>query len=234
MSGPTTTLRIWQQNLNKSNVAQQDLLGKIFTTNHDIIALQEQYVDFKHLTRSTSHWRVLYPMLQDPDTAGRARSAMLISKKLSMNMWSPVTIPHPDVTAVTIKTEHASVHIFNLYVDRGHDTVLHAAARATKRLCMEEGAHEFIWLGDFNRHHPRWDDHGNAHLFTRQNLERAELLTRYLAEFGMDMALPPGVATLEATRTKNRTRPGQRLLYRGRAGAAASMCRPPRRSAGMH
>lgn len=116
-------------------------------------------------------------------------------------------VPHPDVTAVTIKTEHASIHIFNLYVDGGHDMVLHAAARATRRLCMDEGVHEFVWLGDFNRHHPSWDDHSNAHIFTRQNLERSELLMRYLAEFGMDMALPQGVATLEATRTKNRTRP---------------------------
>ncbi len=207
MSGPTPTLRIWQQNLNKSNVAQQDMLSKILTTDYDIIALQEQYVDFKNLTRSTSHWRVLYPTLRDPDTAGRARSAILLSKKLSTNAWSPVTIPHPDITAVTIKTEHASIHLFNLYVDGSHDMALHAAARATRRLCMEEGTHEFIWLGDFNRHHPRWDDHGNDHLFTQQNLERSELLVRYLAEFGLDMALPPGVAMLEATRTKNTTRP---------------------------
>lgn len=231
MNAPSNTLRIWQQNCNKSNIAQQDLLSKVFTTDYDIIALQEQYVDFKNLTRSTSHWRVIYPALRDPDTAGRARAAMLVSKRLSTNAWSPVPIPHPDVTAITIKTAHTSVHIFNLYVDGGHDAALHAAARATRRLCMEEGAHEFVWLGDFNRHHPRWDDHGNAHLFTRQNLERSELLIRYLTEFGMDMALPPGMATLEATRTKNTTRPDnvfctEAILERLRLCAAAPADRP--------
>ncbi len=50
MNAASTTLRVWQQNLNKSNVAQQDMLSKIFTTDYDIIALQEPYIDFKHLT----------------------------------------------------------------------------------------------------------------------------------------------------------------------------------------
>jgi len=30
-----------------------------------------------------------------------------------------------------------------------------------------------IWLGDFNRHHPEWDEERNSHLFTRENLDEA-------------------------------------------------------------
>ena len=33
-----------------------------------------------------------------------------------------------------------------------------------------------IWLGDFNRHHPMWDEERHAHLFTRAALEVAQLL----------------------------------------------------------
>lgn len=96
MNAPSGTLFLWQQNLNKSNVAQQDMLSKIFTTDYDIVTLQEQYVDFKNLTRSTMHWRVLYPMLRDPDMAGWMHSAMLISKRLSTNSaaWARATRRH--------------------------------------------------------------------------------------------------------------------------------------------
>ncbi|RPD60340.1 hypothetical protein L226DRAFT_425626, partial [Lentinus tigrinus ALCF2SS1-7] len=64
-----------------------------------------------------------------------------------------------------------------------------------------------IWLGDFNRHHPSWDDPANHHLFTTDNLRRAEVLINYLTRFSLEQALPPSLPTLEATRTKNHTRP---------------------------
>ena len=64
-----------------------------------------------------------------------------------------------------------------------------------------------IWLGDFNRHHPAWDDPANFHLFTRRNVQRADILIAHIADLGLEMALPPTIPTLEATRTKNLTRP---------------------------
>ncbi len=207
MNSDRPTLRIWQQNVNKSDAAQHDMLSKILPTACDIIAIQEPYLDRMRLTRSTTHWRVQYPTVRDPDTSSRARSVILVSKKLSTNAWSPVTVPHPDVTAITIVTPHTSIHLFNLYVDGDFDAAINAASRASQRLCAQEGEHELIWLGDFNRHHPRWDSPRNAHLFTRQNLVRADFLIHRLAELDLEMALPPEIPTLEATRTKNLTRP---------------------------
>ncbi|KAI0713346.1 hypothetical protein C8Q76DRAFT_603809, partial [Earliella scabrosa] len=49
------------------------------------------------------------------DTAGCLRSVLFINKKLSTNAWHPITIPHPDFTAVTIKSDTATIHLFNLY-----------------------------------------------------------------------------------------------------------------------
>ncbi len=153
------------------------MLSKIFTTDYDIVTLQEQYVDFKNLTRSTMHWRVLYPMLRDPDMAGWMHSAMLISKRLSTNSA--------------------------------------AWAQATRRLCMDKGVHESVWMGDLNHHHLQWDDHSNAHLFTRWNLEHLELLIHYITKFHMDMVLPPKIAALEVTHTKNRTHPNNIFCTEG-------------------
>ena len=64
-----------------------------------------------------------------------------------------------------------------------------------------------IWLGDFNRHHPQWDEERNAHLFTAANLTAAEQLLEQVAQADMEMVLEPGVPTLEALRTGNHTRP---------------------------
>jgi len=63
-----------------------------------------------------------------------------------------------------------------------------------------------IWLGDFNRHHPMWDDDRNVGLFTRANLDAAEGLIELVANHGMEMTLPKGIPTIKNTQG-NYTRP---------------------------
>ncbi|KAI9057791.1 hypothetical protein FKP32DRAFT_1525953, partial [Trametes sanguinea] len=82
----------------------------------DIIAIQEPYLDRLGLTRSTPHWRVVYPTAHRADPTRRTRAVLLISKRLSTNAWSPLAVPHPDVVAVTLRMEAgATVHLFNFY-----------------------------------------------------------------------------------------------------------------------
>lgn len=50
-----------------------------------------------------------------------------------------------------------------------------------------------IWLGDFNRHHPLWENEENDRLFKRQDLENAEPLIHLLGEHDMEQALPKGI-----------------------------------------
>jgi hypothetical protein len=59
-----------------------------------------------------------------------------------------------------------------------------------------------IWAGDFNRHHPLWDDDKDIHLFTRQALRDAEGIIELMAEHGMEMSLPKGIPTLQHMRSK--------------------------------
>ena len=203
-----TQLRIWQQNLNKSITAQEDLLHHALPTNYDILALQEPYIDTLKNTRATQHWRVHYPTVRDRDTSGRTRATLLINNQLSTGSWAPLTVPHPDVAAITIKTGGAQLHLLNLYVDGEHDTAIHAATRATRAaIAASAGPHHVVWLGDFNRHHPAWDDPANFQLFSRRNVQRADLLIARIADFGLEIALPPTIPTLESTRDKSLTRP---------------------------
>jgi len=63
-----------------------------------------------------------------------------------------------------------------------------------------------IWAGDFNRHHPLWDEICNSHLFTDTALAATQPLLDLLGIHRMKMALPRDTAMLESTATKNLTR----------------------------
>ena len=64
-----------------------------------------------------------------------------------------------------------------------------------------------VLVGDFNRHHPLWDDHNSTHLFMPANLVAASVLINLVEAFGMDMPLPAGMPTLETFRTRSLSRP---------------------------
>ena len=70
-----------------------------------------------------------------------------------------------------------------------------------------------IWAGAFNCNHPLWDEEHNVHLFTTHNLNAAQTLIDLLADYSMTMILPKNFPTLQATHTKNLTRPDN--IFRG-------------------
>jgi len=63
-----------------------------------------------------------------------------------------------------------------------------------------------ILTGDFNRHHPLWDEPRNEHLFTEARLSDAQVLIDLIATHDLHMALPPGIPTHELLTTKNYSR----------------------------
>ncbi|PIL24452.1 transcription factor [Ganoderma sinense ZZ0214-1] len=198
------------QNVNRSINAQYDLLHSADPRDYDILAIQEPYIDHLRLTRASSRWTVVYPD-GHLDSDLPCRSVLLVNTAISSNVWRPLKVPSPDVTAISLTVGERQLHVFNLYVDGEHDQTLHATARATQKLAGEQAAREcnklLIWLGDFNRHNPAWDEARNHHLFTQRALDRSQVLLHYLADFSLEMALPAGIPTLEALNTRNLTRP---------------------------
>ena len=84
---------------------------------------------------------------------------------------------------------------------------MHRHIREQRTVTAERtNAYGTIWLGDFNRHHPLWDEPCNAHLFTRTNLEAAQTLVDLTVDMDLTMALPKHLLTLHAFATKNLTR----------------------------
>lgn len=63
-----------------------------------------------------------------------------------------------------------------------------------------------VWIGDFNRHSPMWDDPKNNQIFTSGANKKAVRLLAMVAKWVMVMALPAGLPTLEHSSSKTWTR----------------------------
>jgi len=128
---------------------------------------------------------------------------------LATNHWESLPIDSSDVTAIRLTGEFGEVRIINIYNDCTHSRTLECLERflltpTAPTTASNQNATKYdIWLGDFNRHDPLWENPDNAQLFTATNLDEAEVLINLLADFGMDIALEPGVPTLEHMVTKN-------------------------------
>ena len=174
----TTSLKIWQQNTNRSMIAQQDLLETLKDEDIDIACIQEPYLDHWGNTRANSHWQTIYPTKHRQDHE-KTRAVILIRTRIKTDTWTIIPIESPDVTAIRLTGAFGTLEIINVYNDGNHSETLHAIANhmSHRRQRVTPGhrtAH--IWLGDFNRHHPMWDEPRNQHLFTTANLESAEEL----------------------------------------------------------
>lgn len=207
-----TRLRIWQQNVDKANTAQQDLLQSIHRYHADIVCVQEPVVHFSTATVINYRWTLVWPPTHTKEGA-RSRSLILVNENIPSNSWNIISIPSPDVIAIRYDSTDAYIEIFNIYNDQDHDEAIKAvqqymrdrAARAP-HLGGDRKPTYFIILGDFNRHHPLWDDPAHTQLFSSQNLDAAEALLDFVAQYDLQMALPAARPTLR-TAVNTFTRP---------------------------
>ena len=169
-----------------------------------MLALQEPAISRKNLAIGiTSHWYTIYPTNHLLDNQPKTRSLLLIGRSNSTNAWKTVPIESADVTAVELTTDLGKVQIINVYNDGGHDKTVETLHRHLNSVPRSTSV---ILLGDFNRHHPMWDEPRNQHLFTQARLDAAQTLINLLDDHGLQMALPPGTPTHELMTTKNPSR----------------------------
>ncbi|KNZ74446.1 hypothetical protein J132_06958, partial [Termitomyces sp. J132] len=202
-------LVIWQQNLDKSLTAQHAMLNTL-ERGTDVVCLQEPYFDFNKKSRATQIWRPVYPKLHDEDNTDKTRVVMMVNKNIATDRWKRLNIESLDVVGISIETEERTVRIFNIYNDCDHSRSVRALdfyLRSAEGRRTRGRNTADIWVGDFNRHHPMWDEPHNAHLFTRRNIDAAEELIAMVTRHRMNMVLRPYVLTLRAKSTKNLTRP---------------------------
>ena len=120
--------KLWQQNLNKSNAAQQDLINSIDPNIYDIITLQEPYVDFLDNTRANQRW---YPLLPSThcNNLSKTCAATFINKQILTSAWQQIMINSQDIVLTAINTPTGPITIFNIYNNRDHSNSLHTIRR---------------------------------------------------------------------------------------------------------
>jgi len=204
-------ISIWQQNVNKSPTCQHDLLsGKLLTDmGISVVALQEPPVNFLNLTVASRNWTPAYPSthLTSPD---KTRSLTLISAALSSESWEQVTFPSGDVTIISIKTNSGKIFIINIYNDGNSNETISQLTEFHRDNNVINGTEvsrpHVLWVGNFNRHHPLWDDPNDTRLFTNEALRAAENLIEAVISLGLKLALPSGIPTHYHNVTKKWTR----------------------------
>ena len=204
------SLTILQINLNKSDKAHLDIVNEQLSENYDVILIQEPYTTRFNMLRTPGNFRQVIPINRLQDDA-QIRSVIWVNKRLDTKDWIILDVPESnDITAIQLKGPYGKLTIFNIYNDCTHSEnqiILGNYIRRNANQLLRTENHHMIWAGDFNRHHPLWDDDEDVHLFTRKATDDAEELIRLLANYDMQMILPKGVPTLQHMVTGRYSRP---------------------------
>lgn len=199
-------LRIWQQNTRKSQSAHHHVLNTD-PSLYDLIFIQEPWIDSFGNARGNRHWRIIYPSNRYLDNHNTIRSIILVNTNISTDSYIPLNIPHSDITAIRLKGEFGHCSLFNIYNDCTNNSTTDALRMyldTNAQVALPSPTDHMFWLGDFNRHHPLWEDDSNRRLFSSSNL--VDPLIDLINDYDMVLTLPPGIPTYE-TAAGNWTRP---------------------------
>ena len=147
-----TTMNIWQQNLNKSDTAQQDLINSIDPNIYDILVLQEPYIDFLGNTHANQRWYPLLPSTHH-NNPKKFQTVTFINKGILSSTWQQIRVESQDVVAVSINTVAGLITIFNIYNNSDHSNSLQALRDTSEvniRHPRSVNPNRMIWAGDFN------------------------------------------------------------------------------------
>ena len=110
-----------------------------------------------------------------------------------------------DLTELQLQGQYGKVSIFNIYNDYTHSRnkiILKRYIQEHANSITNNKNHHMIWAGDFNQHHPIWDDNQNTHLFTAQAARMAENLIKLIVTYDLIMPLSKGIPMLKHMVTK--------------------------------
>ena len=179
-------LTIWQQNLNKSQTGQHDLISSRKLTNAgiDLIVLQEPSINFLGKTVASQDWIPIYPTTHEKEQR-KTRAITLVSGKIPTKNWEQIDFHSGVVVVVLITGNWGQLILFNIYNDCTHNHTLQMLTKSHRDHSgmltgreAETEKHHIIWLSDFNRHHPLWDSPDNHRLFIKEALDTAEMLIK--------------------------------------------------------
>jgi len=181
-----------------------------------IIMLQEPAINPFGLTITARDWMPIYPTPHGTMPA-RTQVVMLIRSNISTDTWTQLDFPSSDITVMQIMGNWGELTIFNIYNDCDNNDMIkllsnYYSRNQTRLEHMDAGTANVIWLGDFNHHHPLWDDPNDDHLFTPKAMDAVEVLIEALTDIGLKLALPSRTLTHQHNVTKSWSRLDQVFL----------------------
>ena len=185
------------------------MLRNLDPEEYNIALIQELVINMVNLTIANPKWNVVYPTTHNRDCTMCTQSVILINKLISKDNWEIVPVDSPDISAIEIQSDSGNTHIYNVYNNITHNETLITLEKhftdtnTNAKPCMDG----LLLMGDFNRHHPMWDEARNQYLFTAANLKATQPLLDLLVTHDLIMALPEDIPTLEANSIGNHTHP---------------------------
>ncbi|KNZ71523.1 hypothetical protein J132_09185, partial [Termitomyces sp. J132] len=134
------------------------------------------------------------------DSSTHSHSVLLINTNISTDAYSQLTIQSTDILAVHFLGKFGYLSILNIYNNCTHNEVLNYLSLfllSSLHITCPMPEDHMLWLGDFNCHCPMWELLSSCHLNSSKNL--IQPLHNMLTAYDMELALSPGIPTLQTT-----------------------------------
>ena len=191
----TNSLSILQYNVRNDRVSTMlPLLADPNTQDYDIIAIQEPWRNPFAPTTLSSHQSGFH-LLYRPN--GDTRVCFYINDSIDPDSWE-VEFPSADMCTLIIRTKIGEtaevIHVHNVYnpSPASYSSIDSPSTLPIVKHQLTTGSNHIL-LGDFNLHHPLWNDPSR----TTQHAGADQLLN-IIEESSLSLTLPKGTITWEA------------------------------------
>ena len=158
-----------------------------------LILIQEPHTNYFNSIIMSPNFRPVFPSNRviSQDTI---RAVIWVNRNIDTSQWITLDIPNTnDISAIQIKNNQGVISIFNIYNNCTHSRNKNILKTYIENNCnkiLAMANHQMIWEGNFNRHHPLWDNNKDTRLFTQQALNQASNLIELIATYELNMPLP--------------------------------------------
>ena len=199
-------LHIWQLNTRKSQMAQHHILNTD-PSLFNLILIQEPWINTFGNARGNHCWWIIYPSNQHVTNHPTIRSIMLVNANIFTNSYTTLNIPSNDIMAIHLKGTFRFCSVFNIYNDCTNNNttdMLKTYLDANVDTVLPSPRDHIFWFGNFNCHHPQWEEDRNHHLFNSDEL--IDPLPDLITDHNVMLTLPLGIPTYKMAQG-NWTRP---------------------------
>ena len=166
-------LRIWQQSTCKSLHNTDYILNQANPKDFNLLLIQEPWFNRLGKSRGTPNWWIIYPPSIYQEHHKPICLIILVNTNISTETYTALTIPSGDITATWLKGDFGQCTIFNIYNDCTNNNTIHSLSNyltAHAHTITPELTNHMLWCGDFNHHHPLWEEEYNKHLFSSPDM----------------------------------------------------------------